>query len=188
MTHSSNFLMKNVFILSDNRYLLPGVKHLLSTFCQDDVTFNVKHIANNKLKEFFEELRTQENNTHSVNYFIVEKQVFYILKLNNISPAGILIPPTVAISELHNILLKHNKKDKFLNSEYYYRNTHSHREVEVVSMLLEGIQPKSIADTLGISIKTVSHHKQIAIKKSGFSNFNEYYMRNLTIHPFIHQR
>ncbi|MGB7800928.1 helix-turn-helix transcriptional regulator [Buttiauxella sp.] len=127
----------------------------------------------------------QEDNENTVNYFIAEKQAFYILKSNNISPDGILIPPTVKLSELQNILQKYNKRERYLNSEFYYRNTHSHREVEVVSMLLEGIQPKNIADKLGISIKTVSHHKQIAIKKSGFSNFNEYYMRNLIIHPLI---
>jgi len=177
--------MKNIYILSDNSYLLPGIKILLSTLCHEGVGFSVKHILNNQLNDLFNELRSQKDNDNIVNYFIAEKQVFYILKSNNISLAGVLIPPTVTLCDLQKILQKYNKKEPSLNSEFYYRNTHSHREVEVVSMLLEGIQPKSIADKLGISIKTVSHHKQIAIKKSGFSNFNEYYLRNLIIHPFI---
>ncbi|AYN27212.1 MULTISPECIES: response regulator transcription factor [Buttiauxella] len=185
MNNSANCVMKNIYILSDNCFLLPGVKHLLSTLDQQDVTFSVNHIANNNLHCFFEALKEQEDDANTVNYFIAEKQVFYILKSNNKSPAGIIIPPTVNLDELCKILLKCNEKETLLNSDFYYRNTHSHREVEVVSMLLEGIQPKNIANKLGISIKTVSHHKQIAIKKSGFSNFNEYYLRNLTINPFI---
>lgn len=185
MEKSSNHLMKNIYIFSDNRFLLPGVECLLSTLEQENVTFNVKHVPNNKLKFLFDELKTQEDNTDTVNYFIIDKQVFYIMKSHKITPTGILIPPAVKLSELQRILLKCNKKETLFTPEFHYRNTHSHREIEVVSMLLEGFQPKSIADKLGISIKTVSHHKHIAIKKSGCSNFNEYYLRNLTIHPFI---
>ena len=185
MDNSSNHLMKNIYILSDNSFLLPGLECVLSTLDQPGTTFSIKHIPNNKLRSFFDELKAQENNENRVNYFIAEKQVFYILKSNKVSPAGILIPPTVKLSELQRIFLTCNTKETLLNPEFYYRNTHSHREVEVVSMLLEGLQPKSIANKLGISIKTVSHHKHIAIKKSGFSNFNEYYLRNLTINPFI---
>jgi len=182
---SSNTLVKNIYILSDNSFLLPGVEKAVSSLCESNVIITVKHVPNCELHRLLTQLQTQKDEFNTVNYFIAEKHVFYILKLNNFSPKGILIPPTVTLIELQNIITKVHKKNSSLNADFYYRNTHSHREVEVVSLLLEGMAHKSIADRLGISIKTVSHHKQVAIKKSGFSNFNEYYLRNLSIHPLI---
>jgi hypothetical protein len=181
----TNCVVKNIYILSDNSYLLPGVEELISSFQNPNVTFTVKHVPNNMLHKLLAQFQEQTDNLDTVNYFITEKHVFYVLKSNGFSPNDILIPPTVGINELEKILMQCNKKVLTLKSDFYYRNRHSHREVEVVSMLLEGIPQKSIADKLGISVKTVSHHKQIATKKSGFSNFNEYYLRNLSIHPLI---
>ncbi len=185
MTTPSNRIVKNIYILSDNSYLLPGVEELISSFQYPNVIFTVKHLPNSRLYDLLIQLKEQEGDLNTANYFIAEKHVFYVLKSNDFSPNGVLIPPTVKINELEKILMQCNKKVSKLNSDFYYRNTHSHREVEVMSLLLEGMPQKSIADKLGISIKTVSHHKQIATKKSGFSNFNEYYLRNLSIHPLI---
>ena len=185
MIEPSNCVIKNIYILSDNSYLLPGVEGLISSFQYPNIIFTVKHIANSMLYDFLAQLREQVTPPNTINYFIAEKHVFYIIKSNDLSPNGVLIPPVVTMVELEKILMKCNKKVSKLNSDFYYRNTHSHREVEVVSLLLEGMAQKNIAEKLGISIKTVSHHKQIAIKKSGFSNFNEYYMRNLSMNPII---
>ncbi|SUW64947.1 transcriptional regulator FimZ [Buttiauxella agrestis] len=182
MTVLSN---KVIYILSDNRFLLPGVEKVLSNFHAPNAVLTVRHIPNSQLLGLLTQLNDQKNDPHTFNYFIAERHVFYILKSHNLSPRGVLIPPTVSLNELQSILLKPNRISNELNSDFYYRNTHSHREVEIVSLLLEGMPHKSIADKLGISIKTVSHHKQVAIRKSGFSNFNEYYMRNLSIHPLI---
>jgi DNA-binding NarL/FixJ family response regulator len=181
----ANHLIKTIYILSDNSYLLPGVEALLSTFQIPGVTFTVKLVPNALLRDLLTQLREQKNDLNTVNYFVAEKHVFYVLKSNNASPNGVLIPPTVNMTELEKILTQCNKKISKLNSDFYYRNTHSHREVEVISLLLEGMPQKSIASKLGISIKTVSHHKRIATRKSGFSNFNEYYLRDLSIHPLI---
>lgn len=176
---------KAIYILSDNHFLLPGVEKLLSTFRVPNTDLTVKHVPNSQLHSLLTELKDQQNAPDTYNYFIAEKHVFYILKSKNLSPRGVLIPPTVSLNELQSILLKSSRTTNELNSDFYYRNTHSNREVEIVSLLLEGMPHKSIADKLGISIKTVSHHKQVAIRKSGFSNFNEYYVRNLSIHPLI---
>lgn len=185
MSVISSCLKKNIYILSDNSYLLPGIETLLQTLSLPNVKFSVKHIPNNKLHLLLSKLKEQEGTPNTVNYYIAEKQVFYILKTNNLSPSGVLIPPTIALADIQRILMRCNEKVSSLSSEFYYRNTHSHREFEVVTLLLEGMPQRSIAAKLGISIKTVSHHKQVAIKKSGFSNFNEYYLRNLSIHPLI---
>lgn len=176
---------KTIYILSDNHFLLPGVEKLLSTLSIPNTEFTVKHVPNSQLHRLLTDLKDQQNAPDTFNFFIAERHVFYILKSKNRSPHGVLIPPTASLNELQSILLKPNRTTNNLNSDFYYRNTHSHREVEIVSLLLEGMPHKSIADKLGISIKTVSHHKRVAIRKSGFSNFNEYYVNNLSIHPLI---
>ncbi|OAT31294.1 hypothetical protein M975_2625 [Buttiauxella brennerae ATCC 51605] len=185
MTDASSQLTKKIYILSDNNFLLPGVEEVLSVLCNKNFNITVKKVPNSKLINFLEKLNNQPDSLNVINYFIAEKHVFYMLRLNNMSLKGVLIPPAVTLRDLERILESCNKKPSSLNSDYYHRNTHSHREVEVVSLLLEGLTQKNIADRLGISIKTVSHHKQLAIRKSGFSNFNEYYLRNSSINSFI---
>ncbi|WP_310607612.1 LuxR C-terminal-related transcriptional regulator [Buttiauxella brennerae] len=184
MTDAATQVTKIIYILSDNSFLLTGVEALLPVLCNKNLKFTVKQVPNCKLHNFLAKPGNQSDSSNAINYFIAEKHVFYTLKLKNMLLNGILISPTVTLRDLERILENCNNPTPSLTSDCS-RNAHSHREVEVVSLLLEGLTQKNIADRLGISIKTVSHHKQVAIRKSGFSNFNEYYLRNSSIHSFI---
>ena len=60
------------------------------------------------------------------------------------------------------------------------------RELEIVTLLAEGQSNKELADTLGLSIKTVETHRAAVMRKMEFKSFAElvrYAVRNKLIQP-----
>lgn len=48
------------------------------------------------------------------------------------------------------------------------------QEIKVLSLITSGISSNSLSKNLGLSVKTIHSHKNSAVKKLGFKNFNAF--------------